>query len=174
MPSIVLIGAPGAGKSTVGRELAEMMGATFLDTDQLIEEATGESIADIFINQGEAEFRRLERQCVAGLLQESDGSSSSQVISVGGGAVLNPDTQSDLRAVSVAWLVVDLADALKRVGMNQSRPLLLGNVRANMITLMHERAPIYESLANITLNTSEMSVTECASELRQFIESRQT
>lgn len=174
MAILVLIGAPGAGKSTVGQELAELVGGEFSDTDALIEQTARDSISGIFLNQGEEAFRALERDCVNSTITDAMNSDRTQIISVGGGAVLNLDTQETLRKVPVAWLMVDISSALKRVGMNQARPLLLGNVRANMIKLLAERTPIYESLADVSVDTSQLSPSECANELRQYLESSQS
>lgn len=174
MAILVLIGAPGAGKSTVGQELAQLVGGEFSDTDAIIEQKAGNSISGIFLDQGEGAFRALERDCVASTVTDAMNSDRTQIISVGGGAVLNSDTQEVLRKVPVAWLMVDISSALKRVGMNQARPLLLGNVRANMIKLLAERTPIYESLANVSVDTSQLSPSECANELRQYLESSQS
>lgn len=174
MAILVLIGAPGAGKSTAGQELAELVGGDFYDTDALIEQTAGDSISGIFLNQGEEAFRALERDCVASTITDAMNSDRTQIISVGGGAVLNSDTQETLRTVPVAWLMVDISSALKRVGMNQARPLLLGNVRANMIKLLAERTPIYESLSDVSVDTSQLSPSECANELRLYLESSQS
>jgi len=174
MAILVLIGAPGAGKSTVGQELAELVGGDFYDTDALIEQTAGDSISGIFLNQGEEAFRALERDCVASTITDAMNSDRTQIISDGGGAVLNSDTQETLRTVPVAWLMVDISSALKRVGMNQARPLLLGNVRANMIKLLAERTPIYESLSDVSVDTSQLSPSECANELRLYLESSQS
>jgi len=174
MAILVLIGAPGAGKSTAGQELAELVGGDFYDTDAIIEQTAGDSISGIFLNQGEEAFRALERDCVALTIDKALNSDRTQIISVGGGAVLNSDTQATLRTVPVAWLMVDISSALKRVGMNQARPLLLGNVRANMIKLLAERTPIYESLSDVSVDTSQLSPSECANELRLYLESSQS
>ena len=167
MTSLVLIGAPGAGKSTVGRILARSVSLQFVDTDELVENLAGASISDIFVNKGETYFRLLERECVKKALQESE--QTPAIISLGGGSILNTDTQRDLSSYPVAWLQVSIAQALKRVGMNQARPLLLGNVRANMINLLHERTPIYEKLSDIQVETSDISPEQCAEQLSEFM-----
>lgn len=167
MTSLVLIGAPGSGKSTVGRMLARSVNMPFVDTDELVENLAGDSISDIFVNKGEADFRLMERECVKKALQELD--QTPAIISLGGGSILNTDTQQDLISHPVAWLEVSIAQALKRVGMNQARPLLLGNVRANMINLLNERTPIYEKLSDIKVETSDISPEQCAEQLSEFM-----
>ncbi len=161
--SLVLIGAPGSGKSTIGRILAKSLNLPFVDTDELVEVQAGESISNIFVNQGESHFRALERECVQLALEESVRNPA--IISLGGGSILNVDTQRDLSNYPVAWLRVKISEALKRVGMNQARPLLLGNVRSNLISLLQERTPIYEKLSDIILDTSEISPEKCAEQL---------
>jgi shikimate kinase len=167
MESIVLIGAPGSGKSTVGKLLAEHLNADFFDTDQLIETEANMSISDIFLNNDEKYFRKLERACVNSVLERAKTSHS--VISLGGGSILDPETQKDLEPHVVVWLRVLIGEAMKRVGMNQARPLLLGNVRANMIKLLEQRTPIYESLADITVDSSQMSPEQCVVQILDVI-----
>lgn len=102
--SLVLIGAPGSGKSTIGRILAKSLNLPFVDTDELVEVQAGESISNIFVNQGESHFRALERECVQLALEESVRNPA--IISLGGGSILNVDTQRDLSNYPVAWLRV--------------------------------------------------------------------
>lgn len=170
MNSLVLMGAPGSGKSTVGRILAENAHIPFIDTDQLIEETIGESISSIFVNKGEPFFRGVERECVQQALHGA--SLRPAVISLGGGSILDVRTQQDLDNFPVAWLQVSIAQALKRVGMNQARPLLLGNVRSQMINLLQERTPIYERLADYIIDTSDASPDQCADELMAYMTSQ--
>ncbi|GAA4099284.1 shikimate kinase [Nocardioides kongjuensis] len=159
-PRAVLIGTMGAGKTTVGRLLAERLGVGFADTDELIEAQHGKTVQDIFVEDGEATFRALERAAVARALDESDG-----VLSLGGGAVLDPSTQALLAAHRVVFLRVGLADAVKRVGLGSGRPLLLGNVRARVKQLLDERAPVYAGLARITVDTDGREPAEIAAEI---------
>lgn len=159
-PRAVLIGTMGAGKTTVGRLLAERLGVGFADTDELIEAQHGKSVQDIFVEDGEATFRALERAAVARALDESDG-----VLSLGGGAVLDPATQALLAAHQVVFLRVGLTDAVKRVGLGSGRPLLLGNVRARVKQLLDERAPVYAGLARITVDTDGREPAEITAEI---------
>lgn len=155
-PVIVLIGPPGAGKSTVGRALARLLDVAFRDTDQDVEATTGRAISEIFVEDGEDHFRELERAAVATALAEHDG-----VLALGGGAVLDPGTQDLLTAYRsagghVVFLDVTLAHAARRVGLNAARPLLLGNPRARWKALMDARRPVYERLASLTVLTDDM------------------
>ncbi|NDH18265.1 MAG: shikimate kinase [Actinobacteria bacterium] len=148
-PRAIIIGAPGAGKTSVGRRVAERLGVEFHDSDAAIEKRAGKPVSDIFLSDGEAEFRRLEREVIAESLKDIDG-----VLSVGGGAVLDPDTREAFSRHTVVWLEVDLGNATKRVGMNSARPLLMGNVRGTMTTMLNERTPLYEEVATVTVETS--------------------
>jgi shikimate kinase len=148
-PKIVLIGAPGAGKSTVGAMLAQVLDCEFIDSDAVIEQKLGMSISEIFIQKSEQYFRQIEKQVVLDLLKNTDG-----VLSLGGGSVLNEDVQLELAKHRVVWLQVSLADAVERVGLNQSRPLLLGNVRSNMKHLLTERNHVYQNLATLTVDAT--------------------
>lgn len=152
-PTAVIIGAPGAGKTSVGRRVAERLGVPFADSDHLVEERAGARVADIFVDQGEPHFRQLEQEAIAAAVRDFDG-----VLSLGGGAVMTPGTPELLTGVPVVWLEVDLGDAVSRVGMNASRPLLLGNVRGTLATLMRERVPVYEALATVRIQTSGKSL----------------
>ena len=159
-PVAVLVGAPGAGKSTVGRRLATALDVDFADADALIEAEMGMSVSDIFVTLGEPAFRAKELEVIAKALRESNG-----VLALGGGAIVNPDTREALQGEQVIWLQVDIASATSRVGMNTARPLLIGNVRGRMAELMAERAPLYEEVSTITVNTSGRKVREIVDEI---------
>ena len=152
-PVVVLVGVPGAGKSTVGMALAERLGVSFRDTDEDVESTTGRAIADIFIDSGEPEFRRLEAAAVAAALAEHDG-----VLALGGGAVIDAGTRALLVGGPVVWLRVGLAAASQRAGLSGARPVLLGNVRAQMKALMDARAPLYTEVARLIVDTDDLSV----------------
>lgn len=161
MSSIVFIGPPGSGKSTVGRALAQKLNRNFVDTDAVIEETTGKKIADIFLINGEEEFRRIEREVVLSALQSQDS-----VISLGGGSVLDEDVQSALSSLpEVIFLDVSISNAAPRVGFNRDRPLLLGNPRQQWIALMEKRRPIYERIATRTISTDNRKAHEIVAEL---------
>jgi len=149
-PKAVVIGPPGSGKTTVGRLLADKLGVPFRDTDHDVEATAGKPIGEIFIDDGEERFRELERAAVHAALTEHDG-----VLALGGGAVLDTETQADLAGLPVVYLEVGLSDAVKRVGLASARPLLVLNPRSQFRKLMEERRPIYESLAALTVTTDE-------------------
>ena len=150
--TIALIGAPGSGKSSVGRKLATQLGLEFVDVDSRIEAEQGKLIREIFADSGEAHFRELERVASLTALAEPG------VVSLGGGAVMTPEVAEALRGMTVVWLSVSVTQASRRVGLNQARPLLLGNLRATLIKLLAERTPVYQNLATITVNTDRTSV----------------
>ncbi len=144
---IVLVGAPGSGKSTVGGLLAERLGLPFADVDTVIESRTGRTVAEIFADDGEPAFRALEESLTAELL------GGAGVLSLGGGAVLSATTRTALRGHRVIWLQVGAAAAVRRVGLNEARPLLLGNVRGRLIQLLAERTPLYAEVATERVET---------------------
>lgn len=163
-PVAVLIGPPGSGKTTVGRLLADRLGVTFRDTDVAVEERAGRSVAEIFLSDGEAAFRALERAAVAEALATERG-----IVALGGGAPMDRGTQDLLADQTVVFLDVGIADAAPRVGFDQSRPLLAVNPRARWIALMATRRPIYERLATLSVDTSGRSPEAVATELGELL-----
>jgi shikimate kinase len=168
-PVAILIGPPGAGKSTVGALLADRLGVPFTDTDTEIEATAGKPVSDIFVEDGEPAFRELERAAVAQALATSAG-----VVAVGGGAVLDPGTQRRLAGRPVVYLETGFAEAAKRVGLNQARPLLIGtNPRATLKALLDQRLPIYTGLAWLTVNTDNQEPDQIAAEIATRLRARQ-
>ena len=159
---IVLIGPPGAGKSTIGHSLAKKMQVKFADTDALIEAKLQKKISDIFVDLGEPFFRSEELIVLAEVLQSDNG-----VISLGGGAPISPQAQELLRnsGAIVIFLDISLGKAAARVGFNRDRPLLLGNPRAQWNELMSSRRPIYESLATAVIPVDDRSVNEICTDI---------
>jgi shikimate kinase len=158
-PRVVLVGPPGSGKSTVAALLASQLGVTHRDADTEVEARAGKPISDIFVDSGEAEFRRMERAAVVDVLTH-DG-----VVSLGGGAVLDEDTRADLAKHTVVFLDVSLSEAARRVGLGTSRPLLLGNVRSRLKQLMDARRPLYAEVAGLTVDTDGREPADIADEI---------
>lgn len=156
-PVVVLVGPPGAGKSTVGRLLADRLDVPFRDTDAEVEARAGKPVADVFVDDGEPAFRALERAAVGDALTGHDG-----VLALGGGAVLDPATRAQLGGHRVVLLDVDLPAAARRVGLDRDRPLLLGNPRGQLRRLLEERRPVYASLAWATVDTVARTPAEVA------------
>jgi shikimate kinase len=163
-PRVVLVGAMGAGKTTVGALLAESWGLTARDTDHDVEATAGKPISEIFVEDGEATFRALERTAVAAALAEHEG-----VLSLGGGAVLDEDIRAALAGHRVVFLRVGLSEAVKRVGLGSSRPLLLGNVRSRIKALLDERTPVYESVAAESVDTDGRTAEDVAAEILRLV-----
>ncbi len=163
MNRILLIGPPGAGKSTVARALAEDLGLRFIDTDKLIEKQTGKTITDIFVVDGEPHFREIEMQTLRDVL-----ALESAVISLGGGAPISQDAQDAIKQSHshTVFLDVSLATAAPRVGFNRDRPLLLGNPRAQWQALSDSRRPIYEMLADDAIKVDDMRVDQVVAEIK--------
>ncbi len=131
-------------------------------------EREGRSISDIFVDDGEPAFREMEREVCAELLASGSG-----VVALGGGSVLDPRTEADLEGLQVVFLDVAIADAAKRVGFAQSRPLLLVNPRAAWTQLMNARRPVYERVATFTVDTAGRSVDEVAADVLAALKERE-
>ena len=157
-PRVVIVGVPGSGKTTVGTLLAARLGVAFRDTDQDVEAGEGRPVADIFVESGEAYFRELEREAVAAALLDHDG-----VLALGSGAVLDPSTRALLADQPTVWLTVSASSGAHRVGLDVPRPVLLGNVRSRLVTLVAERGPLYAEVARIQVDTEGIDPEQVAS-----------
>jgi shikimate kinase len=162
---VVLVGPMGAGKTTVARLLGERWGLPVRDTDHDIEAGTGTSISDIFVAHGEDHFRELERAAVAAALRSHPG-----VLALGGGAVLDAGTRAALAGHRVVFLDVGLSDAVKRVGLGITRPLIMGNMRARIKALLDERLPVYREVATLTVATDGRTPQDVADEVAARVE----
>ena len=161
MPPIILIGPPGAGKTSVGKALAKKLSLNFLDSDKVVEEKSGKSISEIFITDGEPAFREMERSAVMDLLENQDG-----VIALGGGSVMDLEVSKRLLPMAnVVFLDVSISNAAPRVGFNRDRPLLLGNPRQQWIALMEKRRSTYEALAKARVSTDNKKPVEVVEEI---------
>ena len=159
---IILIGPPGAGKSTIGHSLAKKMKVKFADTDSMIEAKLDKKISDIFVDLGEPVFRAEELKVLAEVLQSDNG-----VVSLGGGAPISLPAQELIRSsgATVIFLDISLGKAAARVGFNRDRPLLLGNPRAQWNELMSSRRPIYEALATAVVTVDDRTVNEICADI---------
>jgi shikimate kinase len=168
---VVLIGAPGAGKTTVGAALAARLRVGFTDTDAVVEAAAGKPVSEIFITDGEPEFRRLEQQAVDAALTPSPSTIGLGVIGLGGGAVMDERTQARLAGHRVVYLETGFGELAKRVGLDRARPLLIGtNPRAQLRALLERRLPVYDRLAWITVSTDGRDPAEIAAEIAAAVE----
>jgi shikimate kinase len=167
MSNAILIGPPGAGKSSVARSLGKLINRPVLDTDLLVEERCGKSISDIFLEDGESFFRREELKVLLEAIQDENS-----ILALGGGSILREEAREALISSKrpIVFLDVSISNAAPRVGFNKDRPLLTINPRQQWLGLMETRRPIYESLATITLNTDNRKPVEVAQELAQKLE----
>ncbi|OKJ96820.1 shikimate kinase [Streptomyces sp. CB03234] len=164
-PLIVLVGPMGSGKSTVGTLLAERLGVPYRDTDADIVAAEGREISDIFIEDGEEHFRALERAAVRAAVAEHPG-----VLALGGGAVLDDGTRQLLSGLPVAYLSMDVEEAVRRVGLNTARPLLAVNPRRQWRELMEARRHLYTEVARVVVATDDKTPEEVAEAVLDALE----
>lgn len=156
-PVLVLVGAPGSGKTTVGALVAALRELAFRDTDVDVEAAAGCSISDIFVDEGEAGFRRREESAALKALSEHDG-----VLALGGGAIESTDVREALSGLTVVHLTVSAPEAAKRVGIDGARPMSLGNVRSVWTNQLKRRQPLYESVSVTTVDTDGLTPEQVA------------
>ncbi|WP_346960168.1 shikimate kinase [uncultured Arthrobacter sp.] len=169
---VALIGPMAVGKSAIGQQLAQQLGARFVDTDVEVVAQHG-TIADIFAGRGECAFRELEARAVAQAIEEAaagTAAGSRTVISLGGGAVLDSGTQQLLAECTVVYLECDASTVAERIARNSGRPLLAGDAMERWRTLFATRQPVYERLADLVLDVRSGSVPELARRLEDALE----
>ncbi|WP_305806371.1 shikimate kinase [Stenotrophomonas sp. YIM B06876] len=161
-PNLILIGPMGAGKTSIGRRLAERFSLEFVDVDQVVVDEAGTSIASIFENAGEAAFRQREKQVLARLLQQH-----GQLVSTGGGAVLDPDNRALIRARGfVVYLRVSVPAQLRRLQRDRLRPLLQRDDRDQVLNEMAlRRDPLYRDSADLIVDTDHFTPAEATAHL---------
>jgi|APHig6443717817_1056837.scaffolds.fasta_scaffold10722_4 shikimate kinase len=166
--NIILIGFMGSGKTTVGQLLAQTLGYSFADTDQLIEAGEELTIAEIFNKNGEGYFRQLETL----IMEEISETISNTVLSVGGGLPMTMNNHKYLKKTGkVVYLSVSPQTVLKRIGNDDGRPLLSGDDATEVIyELLESRVPTYKKLADITIDTDTKSVNEIVSAIVEAIQ----
>jgi shikimate kinase len=167
-PVAVVVGPPGAGKTTVGALLAERLGVPFRDVDDDIVRVAGKPISDIFTTDGEPVFRSLEENAVATALAEHAG-----VLALGGGAVLSGRTRAALAGHTVVFLNVGMAEGVRRTGLSAARPLLAGiNPRATFKALLDARLPLYREVAVVEVATDQLGPGEIVTEIEAALGTR--
>jgi shikimate kinase len=165
-PRLILIGPMGSGKTTIGKLIANKLNVPFRDTDEVIVAQTGKSVSEIFLEEGEDAFRLLEKAVLRQELLSDD-----TVLALGGGAPISIDAQSALRAIAspVIYFDISLASVAPRIGFNRDRPLLLSNPRGQWETLMQERRPIYEAIADKVIDVNGKSEDDIVKEIGAVI-----
>lgn len=161
-PNLVLVGPMGAGKTSIGKRLAQRLGLAFVDADQRLEEVTGAAVPLIFEHEGEAGFRAREAQLIAELML-----GSAQLLATGGGAVLSADNRRHLRERGfVVYLTVGIEQQLERLARDRSRPLLAdGDRRSKLEALAEVRAPLYRDIADLVFDSDGLAVATAVDRL---------
>lgn len=168
---VVLVGPPGAGKSTIGRRVARALNCAFVDTDELIATAQGAACGEVLSRLGEPRFREMEAECVAEAL------SGHGVVSLGGGAVLTESTRTLLDAQTVVWIDVSAEEGSRRTYGDDSRPLLAGTTDAEAAlaqyrTMLEARAPLYREVADFRVRSDRRRPAQAVADILGFLESQ--
>lgn len=159
---ILLVGMMGAGKSTVGLALARRLGWVYLDSDEQVMLRTGRSVPELFAERGEAAFRAEEKQ----VLEEAVASDRPAVVSVAGGAVLDPDNRAAIRnGGKVVWLRAAVGTLAARVGTGDGRPLLGDDPAAALARLYEERRPLYAELADVVVDVDGLTPQDAVGQI---------
>jgi shikimate kinase len=165
-PLVVLIGPPGAGKSSVGPLVADRLGVEFRDTDAEVGAAAGKPVSDIFVEDGEEAFRELERAAVASALaQDSALRAQGGVLALGSGAVLDDGVQHLLAGLPVVYLSASFGTVARRIGLDRPRVVVPGNPRGRLRAMLDTRLPVYQRLAAVTVETDDLDPDELADEI---------
>jgi shikimate kinase len=156
----------GSGKTTIGKLIATKFNLPFRDTDHIIEQENGKSVSEIFLEDGEDDFRALEKSVLRKELLSDD-----TILALGGGAPISIDAQSALKAIAspVIYFDISLASVAPRIGFNRDRPLLLNNPRGQWELLMQERRPIYEAIADKVIDVNAKSESDIVDEILMVI-----
>ena len=162
MSTIVLIGPPGAGKSSAGALLARRRGVSFADTDAMVEQLAGKPVSDVFVEDGEQTFREFERAAVARALEDGSG-----VVALGSGAVLDADVRRQISGCTVIYLEAGFAAVAKRTGMDRPRVVVPGNPRGMLRSMLAQRQPVYSELATFTIDSGELSPEEIVEQIEE-------
>jgi shikimate kinase len=159
---MVVVGLPGAGKTSAGRRAARRLNVPFADSDSLIEARAEATISDLFAVRGEAAFRALEADVITEALSSFDG-----VLALGGGAVTTPEVRNALResGVTVVHMVTTVASALARVGDGSSRPLLRGDPAGRLAVLEQQRTPLYEAVSTAQVRSGGRPISMIVDDL---------
>jgi shikimate kinase len=159
-PVLILIGPPGAGKSTVGRLVAGKLGVTFRDFDADVERESGLPAGELVVKLGREGFSAVESRLIGAVLAEHEG-----VLALGGGTPLNPGIQEQLKPFHIVFLDVELKELLRREGLVTLHPWMLPNPRAHLRKLLAERRPVYEAVSSAVVSTTDRSAEDVAAEV---------
>jgi shikimate kinase len=166
IPRILLVGMMGAGKTTVGRLVADILGWRYVDSDAEVEAATGLTVPELFARDGEAAFRKAETTALA----DACASTEPIVVSVAGGAVLAAENRALLMTSgTVVWLRADPVTLARRVGDGVGRPLLGDDPAASLVALSAVRAPLYAEVASVTIDVDHLKAPAVAHQILEAV-----